>query len=551
MTITKEAWEILKGKYPSRFVMHSPSARPLTHNVQLVCEDGLGRLRNKGINAWIDNKTGTYKKTNCRQFFVEFLHETLAIAATYPDIEIFVLSLDPVGNPRPEKGGTHKKREAARTSKEDTPTTLHIPIGQQRYFEDDCPMPGTMNLIMGTSAARSELYTYLTHLISSDSFRKMLPEGLTFIFSGARHENTNLPPLQITKEEGVRVMVEEFFPTLSEGDLDVVRFAHIYHDKNAHILSLDGDILLIMLLHTRFALTRCEERQLTMVTKRSDGSEEASEQKQIAKEVRATIYSSVLEETGSNEMAFSASAGTTPAAVEAAKKRAPRREPKWMLNYVDVTGLFFDIVEESLQIVREARLRFNDTSFTMHNPIESYVVALCLSSSSHDYIQTGRISRQVNSSIVWEAYRTNLIFIGDLVQVYHRKGGADQPFRYFAINVPALKRLVQKLYETKIYSALKPTKALNTEAKLEAEGRRRLKDIMEKHAPSDSDLCVVASQCAWTLQYWGNGVFKDLEICDGLQIDEESGLPIYGYRKGDWADDVTKSEMKIAPLPPK
>jgi hypothetical protein len=383
--------------------------------------------------------------------------------------------------------------------------------------------------------ARKELYVYITNYFKSRLFQTLISPKVTFILSGGctRDQNGEIQnldfPISVTKTT-VSVMLEHSFPTLSEGDLDVWRFVDVFSDKNVHVYSFDGDVFLIGLLHVKHYLTKNKTRVINVVTVRSVDSKTPTEASVAAtmrnKEMCANIYSRVLEETGNIERAFVASGGVTPSAFEAAQKRAPRRQPIKMLYYIDVIGIYSDIIQEALDVVREARHVHKCSDFQLFDPVESFVVAFFLSSDSHDYVQTKLISNGVGSSNIWNTYRTHLHLIGDLVRVYYEPADDGQFKRYFVIDVEAMVRFSKYLYVEKYKK--NPETHFNKNVKIE-------------------DVHKVAAQCAWTLHYWYDGIFPNIPIADGLITDPTNDLSIYGYKYKEWADIVVLSDFRIAP----
>jgi hypothetical protein len=105
---------------------------------------------------------------------------------------------------------------------------------------------------------------------------------------------------------------------------------------------------------------------------------------------------------------------------------------------------------------------------------------------------------------------------------------------------------------------LKPSKKNNTPEKLDKARQLKADGMFTKNVSKD-DIQVVAAQCAWVLQYWGNGAFSGYTIADGLTLDE-NGNSLYGYESVDkhgktpngedgngWAKKVTHTLTKFSP----
>jgi L-fucose isomerase-like protein len=122
---------------------------------------------------------------------------------------------------------------------------------------------------------------------------------------------------------------------------------------------------------------------------------------------------------------------------------------------------------------------------------------------------------------------------------------ATGKIHYYAVDTGALKRLVQCAYMEKAIESLGPSKKNNTEEKLEKARKLKAEKMFKDNVPEDN-IQIIAAQCAWVLQYWGNGIFSNYDIVDGLLVDEH-GKSIYGYNKNGWADCVSHTELKIAP----
>ena len=595
MTITKNSWNEFLSKFWDCMKVYvkanSKKANKEIINedqIKLFCDDALAKLRNTGIAQYYDQDSGSLRKVTCKKFFESFFAHYLKLLHNTA-IEVVVFSMDPYDNRRDEKYATSLSR--IRKPKEGVPEFLTMPRGQDYFFLDNNEMPGTMDLIFTTPQAKAELYEYITEYLKSEQFKKDVPEGKSFIFSGALKINrvegkpfhnsdvVRLPPLVVTKSS-YRFMDEITSDHISEGDVDVWRWpVKIFPTLSFLIDSNDCDVLLIGLLQMRHIITESSDRRGWFVTRRSVGTAEQSpeslQQKESMKVMKTIAYVTTLEATGSIDEAYRASGGLVPPASLLSfpqtsspsvitpivddpnpaafpsdepfgETRKRTRSPEWGEHYVDMFKLYSKIIREAFTLVEKHCL-------PLANPVETYVMCLCLASDKHDYILTKLVSKKIGSYYLWTALRPNLWKIGDMVRVYRSQSpssssssSSDQDrFHYYVVDTQALKRLVQCAYIQKAHESLGPSKKNNTEEKLEK--ARQLKgEQMFKDNITDDDIQLVAAQCVWVLQYWGNGVFSNYEIVNGLLIDENQ-KSVYGFNKDGWAPCVSHTELKIAP----
>ena len=107
------------------------------------------------------------------------------------------------------------------------------------------------------------------------------------------------------------------------------------------------------------------------------------------------------------------------------------------------------------------------------NPVETYVVALCLSSDAHDYIKVKQATPRVGAHYVWDALHNNIAEIGDMIQVYEmdvdERTDHKQLHRY-VIDCHALSRLIDFTYLEKARQTQKlgNLKALCTQRRVDA-----------------------------------------------------------------------------------
>ena len=544
MTISKDTWNLLLSIFEGH-VKHLPHGSPFSsheaasvmNRVELVVEDGLARLRTPRLQV---HKRGRdeYEWGSCLEFVRDFTRPVLEVLQLCDSVRTYVLCLDPPGNRPVEKAATTAKR--ARPAAEGVPAELTVPRGQRHYFEPGKPMPGMLDLIFNTFAARCALYVFLTEYFRSRDFRDQLPPGKSFVFAGAAYYHDgvfcNGPPLRATRD-GSELLPEMDFPGVGEGDVWAWTWV-LASDANALVWSNDADVFLVGLLQTRQALANNPSRRLWFATRRSIDSREPSAQnvdrKLADRAARAEVYHRAMDATGDVETAYRASVGSK--GVAPTLESCARKEVVWGCQCLDIVGVYHQIRREALRMAREAGVE-------VQNPVESYVVTFCLSSDAHDYVQTKLISKQVRSVAVWDIYRANVAAIGDLVHVYYMEG--NPLLHHYVISHAAMRRLVEHIYRHKAREVVKPTKKLVTEEDLAVERELRYHKLLGQHGPSEMQIDVVCGQCAWLLQYWGNGVFSTYALVRGTF--RENGLSAYGFTETGWATEVARSQYKICP----
>lgn len=606
MTISRDAW----NEFVLKFCKHIKPYRNADkqkaldeimkkRKIQLLCDDVLAKLRTTST-GYINPITGFYERKTCRKFVETFVSSYLSDLHNLPDLETVVMSMDPNGRRRDEKFATSMGR--IRPHKEGAPEKATIPPGQSRFFEDDKEMPADIDLIFNTFEAKSALYEYMTEYFESEYFKKDIPEGKTFIFSGAmkvaRQENqspfydkiVHLPPLCVTKT-GHRYMDEVKSDHISEGDLDVWRWVvEVYPTKSSLVVSNDCDVLLVGLLQMRHIVARTSQREVWFMTRRSIGSveqtEETLQKKESLKAMKSIAYVTTLESTGSIDEAYRASDGLVPPASvltyssssntygvsddlmyddllpssssDGSRKRT--RAPDWADHYIDMRGVYDAIIDEAFELVKGRHV-------PIKNPVEVYVLIFLLSSDKCDYIQTALASPKISAAFIWKAFKPNLWRIGDIVSLHRprlQENGADETnealedteiveaghsntitFHHFVINMDSLRTLVECAYMQKAYEALGISKKNNTEEKLQRAREEKCKTMLKAYVTEDN-LQIVAAQSVWALQYLANGIFSTYEIVSGLLVDE-NGNSVYGFKERGWADRVSHTDLKICP----
>jgi len=599
MTISKSAWNEIITEYRKHVLVKragDPNEAPQdvieADGIDLVCEDILARLRTTAIPQFIDPESGDLRRITCAGFMQNLLTEPLKTLHNTP-VDTYVICIDPYGMRRGEKLGTFLQRQ--RPVAPGAPEFLTMPLGQTRFFEDNAEMPGTMELIFNTPQAKAELYEYLTELLRSGDFRKDIPDGKVLILSGAlkitREEGvpfskkcvTLLPPLKVTRE-GYSYIDEINSDHISEGDVDVWRWVDYFKTKAFRVKSYDCDVFLAGLLQMRHIMANNPTRQGWFVTRRSIGSveytEEQVQKKESMKILKSAAYITALQSTGSVNEAYRASGGLVPAASLLAScsssavsddpsghndpelylpsdipRKRMRSVPDWAEHHIDMFGIYDEIIKEAYQLVETHCL-------PLQNPVETYVMCICLASDKHDYIQTKRVSPGIGPHFLWKALKPNLWKIGDMVRVCKPPPNFALPYpertHFYEVNVESLTTLVKCAYQLKAIDALKPSKKNNTPEKLDKARQLKADGMFTKNVSKD-DIQVVAAQCAWVLQYWGNGAFSGYTIADGLTLDE-NGNSLYGYESVDkhgktpngedgngWAKKVTHTLTKFSP----
>jgi hypothetical protein len=433
----------------------------------------------------------------------------------------------------PEKLATAIKR-GKRSRPEEAPEQLAMPDGQTLYFLDTQPLPGHMDMIFDTPAAKMEFYEYITNFFTAEDVRARIPAGKRIIFSGgvqilnaAKLNYINLPPLEV-EHDTWNIRDDWNSPHIREGDIDVWNWVYRFPDMNFHVHSYDADVVLIGMLQMRRLLKKTPERKGWVVTRRSVASQTPDERyaRNLEKQrcLRKETYDTVLARTQDAEKAYVAAGGSFS---ESEPSRA--RRPTWVTYFIDLVSVYYDIVRDAIEHGSDA------------NFVEVYVLALILSSEEHDYIQTKSISHNVGCQYVWSTFEKNMHHFRDLVNVYKHGLINDNRTFYYAVDKEVISELIRSFYREKAAASIKTEK--KTPAQYEAACEKSFASNFSKNGPSDSQVWVVASQCAWLLQYWGNGPVPNYECVNGTQLDED-GNSVYGFNARGWAEKVLEKGIK-------
>ena len=564
MTIGGEAWNALEAMCGEQILPNYQSADTTIppdlrnkKNVQLVCWDILANIRSSSGMHWLSSTTGDFLTITCETFLTRLFKPVVDTLAT-TDVDTYVICLDPFNCPRPEKKATRDSRVPK--PKPGVPTHLQPPPAGQRYFDAKRPLPGTMNLIFNTPQARAEFYEFILEHLQT-VLRPLIPAGKCVILSGGLHvlymfepgqfdpekHVTQLAPVRLT-HDNVEILEEHAFPSLSEGDLDVLRWVNVFPDKNFYIYSVDGDIFLIALMQMRRIIKQNPHRLCYFVTRRSVDSKpvdaKRASKKSSLREHQELVYERTLQETQSIDDAFRASGGvvssrlftesssskrsrsepssssSSSSSSKRARSVAPKKEPVWLDRYINLVGVYWKFIDKGHELVETHKLVDEKGRPKCVNIAEVYVLAICLCSTSHDYIQPKLVSPGVGPKFIWRAFETYLHELVDLVRIYAPK---QQPphctLYYYGVDVDVLTRFVQRIYEVKGIDNKKVT---------------------------PTELHIVAAQSAWTLQYWGNGVYPCYNVVDGT-IADANGDSIYGYTPKGWASSVVEAPIRFAP----
>jgi hypothetical protein len=583
MTISKGAWERIHASYAKHFLPHPsvnegkiPDNVLNLENIQMIIEDVPARLRNIGLNPFSEDQDRSAHFILCSTF-LERLFAPIHEAFDKPDPEIFGLCVDPQSMRRPEKMGTFLKRQ--RPSIPGVPDRLQMPFGQCRYFEHDKPFPGSMDLVFSTPEAKAELYEYILLYMMSDNFYAGLPPGKQVIFAGGHlidrtpdergewvfssDKLIRMSPIQLTRS-GMVELHDLYNPEDSEADVMVYRFIHAFPTKNFHVRSYDCDVLLIGLIQMRFIKEAGSQRIGWFVTRRGSGESDFPTDKEVEtvesnKRLRQTVYDKTLAETGSIDEAsyrsgFIRPAGSYEDPEKESRKRA-RRVPNWIIYYIDLFGVYDDIINEARGLVHYFGLE------ELKNPVEIYAAILAISCTNHDFIEAGRLTPGVGAHFVWITFLKNIQLVGDLIQVYEpqirpaSEEGSSSTLDadvfdgyHYVIDTERLRTLIDAVYLEKACTAVNMSKKNNTEVKLAAARKESARKNMEKAKLTPEIISTVAAQIVWTLHYWANGgMLGNPPVVDGTTLDPETGLSIYGFLKTGWADKVEVSRYKIAP----
>lgn len=547
MTISKTAWLSFLAKYGRSI---QPSAQgevsdavEKKRGVRLCVNDILAQLRSTSISYYKDSE-GFVHSTTCDQFVRKVFEEAFETLIT-TDVEIYVVCLDAYGRRPREKTATTVMR-SKRARPEEAPEQLPLPPGQSYYFLDGQPMPGALDLIFDTPAAKREFYVYITLYFIADETRSRIPPGKTLILSGGALDYDdgfrNMAPLEITRA-GFEVREDWASPHIGEGDIDVWNWVYRFPKMDFHVYSHDADVVLIGLLQMRRLLELCPNRRGWVVTRRSVDTEEVSEtyKTNLAKRrcLREELYKDVVDRTNDKTRAYVLAGASFAASSSSSAPREVRR-PNMVRFYIDIVDVYRDVIEDA-----KAHISAENKC---PNLVEIYVLGFILASDMHDYIQTKRISRNVGSHFVWNVFEQCIYAFRRLVKVYHYAELDGSPIFHYTVNVEVLTDLIHAVYREKAIAAIKPDNKTHDRLCMAREESYR-KNI-GAHGPSIEDIWVVASQCAWLLQYWGNGPVPGYKPVDGTDTDED-GHSVYGYTPKGWADTVFQEGVKriCPPIP--
>lgn len=545
MTISKSAWLSIIRKYA-----HCIQPDPINNvtkedvtkkvGIDLCVSDVLAGLRSTSVK-FKQNAEGDITWSTCREF-VETAFDDVFVTLAHTNVKVYVICLDAFGRRRPEKTATAIKR-SKRARPSEAPEQLLLKPGQEFFFRDEDPMPGPVDLIFNTPAAKAELYEYITLFLSVIA-RSRIPDGKTLYLSGGlKIENrftenpltpVNLPPIEITNA-GWCYREDFYSPSISEGDVDVWQWVHRFPDMNFHVYSYDADVILIGLLQMRRILTNNSTRQGWVVTRRSVSSSIVDERHTInlakRQRIRKELYDTTLLRTQDASEAYLRAGGS----FAEESKRSPRR-PNWVVYHLNLTTIYADMLKDA-----EAH---HIAQKYIPNLVETYVLAFILSSDEHDFIQTKLLSRNVGSEFVWTAFEKEIYAFHDFVTVYTDAENPNSNKFYYVVNTDALRSLVTAFYREKANAAIKEGK--KSLEKLHAAREKSFSNNISAHGPTVEQINVVASQCAWVLQYWGNGPVPDYTVVDGTTPDEH-GNSVYGYTSSGWAETVCGGVYRVCP----
>jgi len=551
MTISKEAWlniEKVAGEhhiYPreSNNEIHIPLEVEQGEGIELIAHDFLVDIRNCHIPQKYDEVQNKIVNASCNTVLNGIFRRTVDTIKSYPSLKIYVICLDPIGRSRPEKAHTAAKRLRSRQAAEarGEPTTIELPPGETRYFHPQKPFPSTMNVVFKIPEARKQLYEFIIDYLSSPDFRQHIPEGRSIIVSGGYYQGRQLDPLKIETRGEPEELHEHAFPTMSEGDLDVCYWVQLFSDLNFQIRSGDGDPFMIVLMQLRHILKINPSRKGWFVTSRVVDSKHhiTSNSEKKLKEAQIKLHDAAIADGASLEEAFHLSGGRMAYSRDKGLVAESSKKRVWLYRYVDVVGLYNDIIEEAHRI--EAK-----ENTPIHNFVESFVLALFLSSKEHDYVDCSNFAPGVGSDTIWLTFIKYTSRFADLVRV---SAHDSSQLHYYLIDVEILRDFLKLCYIEAGQKLIKPSKK-NPDGSRELELARKEKGetMIKTKMPIRSVSEVVASQAAWTLAYWGNGADPELTIPDGLAIDPACDLPYFGYDKQGFAPLVTPGRIRCAPL---
>ncbi|MFY7867955.1 MAG: hypothetical protein ACOVQN_00535 [Exiguobacterium sp.] len=547
MTISKTAWRSFLIKYASCI---EPGAEgvvarevELKIDIQLCVNDILAQLRGTSI-SYFRQEDGSVGHSTCLEFLDRVFAEVFKVLED-TSVTTYVICIDPYGMRPIEKTATAIKR-SKRARPEDAPEQLEMPYGQPFYFVDQAPMPGSINLIFETPRAKMEFYEYITAYFKAEKTRERIPEGKCIILSGgleitdwAQRTYRNLPPVVFSHSSYI-IREDWAAPHIREGDIDVLRWVYHFSSMNFHVCSYDADVVLICMLQMRRILKKNKDRKGWVVTRRSVSSQYPDDRYAANLEkrrcLRKEIYDTVLEQTQDPTQAHVAAGGSF-----AESAPSTMRRPSWVIYYINMVTIYKAIVNDALSSGYDARVA--------PNLMEIYVLAFILSSEDHDYIQTKAISHNVGSQFVWSTFEKQASSFLDLVSVYKHSVVNDNRMLYYVVDKEVLFDLVRAFYREKAEASIKEEG--KTAAQLISARDKSYLTNFTKNGPSDSQVWLVASQCAWLLQYWGNGPIPGYEWVDGTIVSGE-GESVYGFTSLGWAEKVLeKGKKRICPPVPR
>lgn len=529
MTITHEPWSHFCREY-SDFIL--PRADGSTDDnvldkkdVGLVVIDILAQLHSISVPQEWNAERREFERMACLDYMLKAFDYPLYLLEN-TNVQVVVICMDPYGRRRVEKTATSDKRRKGKDS--EMPAHVPVPLGQTEYFVDECPMPCENRYIFDDGEVKAEFYAYMTRTFQTSArFLSRIPPGKQLILSrgvrvmaedGQRRTYDVVPPFATTSNSGWHYMTEHVNDNISEGDLDVIYWLiHVYPELNVHVHSYDADVLLNFLMAMRRVYKMNPLRKCWFVTRRSKGSvsmsdEQVKKRDESLKRRRATFCARLVE-TGSYEHACHAAGAAFDVSEEqsssSSRKRSRTSVVEWTDYHIDISGVY-------CEIIAEANDRRSELGHDMCNPVESYVLALILSSKKHDYIQTDLFCPRVGGDFVWRAFVRDIGRFDDLVRVFEdATSSQDIQHRefFYEVDVDVLAEFVDKIY------LLKGQKAAYA------------------HKPRMSVVWKIAAQSSWMLQYIGNGVLFDCPLIDGTE-ETTSGESIYGFLRTGWADRV-------------
>lgn len=534
MTISKSAWLSIINKY-GHCLQPDPDGvtkDDVTNKVgiQLCVNDIMAHLR--GHISYKKDAAGNIMVSTCREYIESVFADVFAVL-NKTNIEVYVVCLDSYGRRRPEKTATAIKRSKRARPAEAPEQLLPIP-GCDFFFADERPMPTPLDLVFDTPAAKADLYEYITLFLTTVARTRIPPGKKLYLSGGLKTEGRytdgpitrkNLPPIEITCDKW-KYREDLHSPDISEGDIDVWYWVHIFHEMNFHVYSYDADVILIGLLQMRRILTQKNTRQGWVITRRSVSSSIVDERYtlNIAKRqcIRKELYDITLLRTQDASEAYLKAGGS----FAEDSKRSPRR-PNWVTYHLNLVAIYADML-------KDAETHHIEQKY-VPNLVETYVLAFILSSDEHDYIQTKLLSRGVGSGFVWTALEKQIYTFYDLVSVFTNTDSPNANKFYYAVSTDALRSFVTAFYREKAYASIKEDG--KTAKKAQEAREKSFNANISKNGPSVEQIYIVASQCAWTLQYWGNGPVPGYTVVNGTTLDE-SGSSVYGYTPSGWAETV-------------